>query len=107
MCGDLDSSTPRVGVALGGNLGGKGGGGEALGCLWGLSDFFGLGGKGGAATADDKDTHWLGFGGVYICEGVVGSMTISLTFPSRSGGETDKVADIIIGVLGPDNGEDL
>ena len=56
---------------------------------------------------DDKDTHWLGFGGVYICEGVVGSMTISLTFPSRSGGETDKVADIIIGVLGPDNGEDL
>ena len=43
-----------MGVALGGSLGGKGGGGEALGCLWGLSDFFGLGGKGGAATAEIK-----------------------------------------------------
>ena len=55
MCGDLDSSIPREGVALGGSLGGRGGGGEALGCLWGLSDFFGLGGKGGAATAKKKD----------------------------------------------------
>ena len=44
-----------MGVALGGNLGGKGGGGEALGCLWGLSDFFGLGGKGGAATAEREN----------------------------------------------------
>ena len=44
-----------MGVALGGNLGGRGGGGEALGCLWGLSDFFGLGGKGGAATAEREN----------------------------------------------------
>ena len=50
MCGDLDSSTPLVGVVLGGNggcpcLGGRGGGGGDVSSL--LSTPLGLGGRGG------------------------------------------------------------